>query len=209
MNDLINFHYGNVEETCAHPYLWPVLQREIAALRLDDRRAFDVGCGNGATANILTQMGFDVTGIDPSEIGVGLATKAFPKIHAHVGSAYDDLRGTYGTFPLVISLEVIEHCFFPKKFARTCFDLLADNGVLILSTPYHGYLKNVALSVLGRWDLHANPFWEGGHIKFFSRRMMTELLANTGFVNVSYIRVGRIPPLAKSIIVIAHKRPFT
>jgi hypothetical protein len=38
---------------------------------------------------------------------------------------------------------------------------------LIITTPYHGYLKNIALSVSVKFDHHVNPLWDGGHIKFF------------------------------------------
>jgi hypothetical protein len=106
----------------------------------------------------------------------------------------------------VISLEVIEHCYYPRKLAKTCFDLLAPGGVLILSTPYHGYLKNLALGVFGQWDRHADPpLWDGGHIKLFSAATFTRLLTQTGFFDISVYRAGRIPPLAKTMIAVGHK----
>ena len=39
-----------------------------------DKKALDMGCGTGTTAFILSQMGFDVTGIDVSETAIELAS---------------------------------------------------------------------------------------------------------------------------------------
>ena len=43
----------------------------------------------------------------------------------------------------------------------------------MLSTPYHGYLKNLALAVSGRMDRHFTALHVGGHIKFFSIETLT------------------------------------
>lgn len=165
------------------------------------RRIFEVGCGNGANAKELMSRGYSVTGVDPSPTGITLANRST----LHVGSAYDALAATYGTFPIVLSLEVIEHLYQPRAFARTIFDLLQPGGLAIISTPYHGYLKNLALALSGRFDSHFNPLWDGGHIKFWSRRTLGALLTEAGFTGIRFQRVGRIPPLAKSMIAIARK----
>jgi 2-polyprenyl-6-hydroxyphenyl methylase/3-demethylubiquinone-9 3-methyltransferase len=106
---------------------------------------------------------------------------------------------------LVVSLEVIEHCFDPRRFARTFYNLIATGGVGILSTPYHGYLKNLALAVMGKWDDHLTVLWDGGHIKFFSIATLRTLLEETGFNNIRFVRVGRIQLLAKSMIAVVRK----
>ena len=205
MSNIAEFAYRGCEPNYAAAYIWPVIERLLGGIRLSERRAFDVGCGNGAMANRLSQLGFEVTGVDPSATGVAQAQKAIPHLRVATGSGYDDLAARFGTFPLVISLEVIEHCYYPRKLAKTCFDLLAPGGVLILSTPYHGYLKNLALGVLGQWDRHADPLWDGGHIKLFSAATLTRLLTQTGFSDISVYRAGRIPPLAKTMIALGHK----
>jgi 2-polyprenyl-3-methyl-5-hydroxy-6-metoxy-1,4-benzoquinol methylase len=105
----------------------------------------------------------------------------------------------------VVSLEVVEHCYDPRHFARTLYALVDDGGIAVISTPYHGYLKNLALAVAGKWDDHLGPLWDGGHIKFFSIATLRTLLADAGFRDIRFIRVGRIPPLAKSIVAVASK----
>jgi 2-polyprenyl-6-hydroxyphenyl methylase/3-demethylubiquinone-9 3-methyltransferase len=174
---------------------------------LDDRapRIFDLGCGNGSVASVLATDGWDVTGVDPSLEGIAEANKAFPNLRLFLGSAYDDLAKTYGRFPVVISLEVVEHVYAPRDYARTLFDLVEPGGVAIVSTPYHGYLKNLALAVTGKMDMHFTALWDHGHIKFWSIHTLKTLLQEAGFADVRFHRVGRIKSLAKSMIAVAEK----
>jgi len=169
------------------------------------RRLFELGCGNGSVANALAQRGWEVTGVDPSEQGIAQAQSVYPHLRLERGSAYDDLAARYGRFPVVVSLEVVEHVYTPRVYARTVFDLLESKGVAILSTPYHGYWKNLALAVTGRMDAHFTALWDHGHIKFWSTKTLRELLREAGFVDIRFERVGRVPPLAKAMIAIARK----
>jgi 2-polyprenyl-3-methyl-5-hydroxy-6-metoxy-1,4-benzoquinol methylase len=106
----------------------------------------------------------------------------------------------------VVSLEVIEHLFFPKRLFEQSHSVLKIGGTLILSTPYHGYLKNLSLSLVNGWDRHFNVDWDGGHIKFFSKKTLTKMAQDNGFCNLRFQCVGRFPGFWKSMIMIAQKR---
>lgn len=107
---------------------------------------------------------------------------------------------------MVLSLEVVEHVYAPRHYAQTLFDLLEPGGTAIISTPYHGYWKNLALALSGRMDAHFAALWDHGHIKFWSISTLGELLREVGFVDIQFERVGRVPPLAKALIAIAIRR---
>jgi 2-polyprenyl-3-methyl-5-hydroxy-6-metoxy-1,4-benzoquinol methylase len=198
----IGLEYHSAMLSCGHAYLLPVVDSEIA--RLKPIRIFDLGCGNGSVADALSKY-CPVIGVDPSDTAVEQARTNYPRLRIEKGSAYDDLARKFGRFPVVISLEVVEHLYDPRLYARHLFDLLESGGTLILSTPYHGYLKNVVLALGGKMDQHFNPLWDGGHIKFWSIRTLTTLLSEVGFVDIEFRRVGRIPPLAKAMIAIARR----
>jgi len=191
--------------TWSNRYIWSPVCEILASNDIPDKRVFEIGCGNGATANMLSMLGYDVSGVDPSESGIQVANKEYSHLKLFLGNAYDDLAAIYGTFSVVISLEVIEHCFYPRKFAKTFFDLLSKDGLGIISTPYHGYIKNIAIAILGKMDEHFSPLWDGGHVKFFSEKTLGALLEETGFKDISFIKVGRIPLLAKSMIAVVRK----
>jgi 2-polyprenyl-6-hydroxyphenyl methylase/3-demethylubiquinone-9 3-methyltransferase len=153
---------------------------------------------------MLSRHGFEVTGVDTSVSGIEHANAAFPQIRCEIGSAYEDLAGRFGTFDLVVSLEVIEHCMEPRAFAKTFLALIAPGGVGFLSTPYHSYFKNVVLAVSGKMDRHFSALWDGGHIKFFSIKTLDALLHEAGARQIRFERVGRIPQLAKSMIAVVY-----
>ena len=74
-------------------------------------------------------------------------------------------------------------------------------GELIITTPYHGYLKNLTLSILNKWDSHMDPLWLGGHIKLWSKKTLTQALRNAGFEVVNFIGCGRVPYFWKSMMI--------
>ena len=130
-------------------------------------RVLDVGCGNGYTAGQFLERGCDVVGIDLSESGIELAREAYPDARFELLPADDRIleRLACDPFDIVVSTEVIEHLYSPRFYAAGCYSALRPGGRFICSTPYHGYFKNLVLAVLNKHDTHANPLWDGGHIK--------------------------------------------
>jgi hypothetical protein len=45
--------------------------------------------------------------------------------------------------------------------------------------------------------------WDGGHIKFWSKKTLSELLKREGFEVIDFHGVGRLPYLWKSMVLIA------
>lgn len=202
------FRYSDAAPTWSNGYIWPVLLDELERLpreRFSGAQLFELGCGNGATAAMLAARGYQVTAVDTSESGVARARDAYPTCRFGIANAYDDLAAVYGRFPLVVSLEVIEHLFDPRLFARRLYELAEPDGVVMVSTPYHGYAKNLALALSGSFDAHFTALWDGGHIKFFSIRTLLSLLEEAGFIDIRFRRVGRIPIIAKSMVAIARR----
>lgn len=75
----------------------------------------------------------------------------------------------------------------------------------MLSTPYHGWLKNVAIAVAGEGDRHYQPLSDYGHIKFWSVGTLSRLLWEAGFDEVQYRGLGRVPYLWRSLVVTARR----
>jgi len=201
------YRYADARLNDSHDILLPAVSRILETLPLEgsSRRLFELGCGNGSVANELSRSDWLVTGVDTSTEGIRQARASYPTLTLFEGSAYDDLAGCYGRFPVVLSLEVVEHVYAPRDYARTVFELLEPGGIAIISTPYHGYWKNLVMALSGKLDAHFTALWDHGHIKFWSIRTLGELLREAGFSDIRFERVGRIPPLAKSMIALAQR----
>ncbi len=197
------YRYEDAARSHTVAYLLPTVLEVLTPHTVS--RLFELGCGNGSMANLLRQRGFEVVGVDPSPQGIAQANLNYPEIRLAVGSSEEDLAARFGHFPAVLSLEVVEHVFAPREFAKRVYDLLEPGGIAIISTPYHGYLKNLALALTGKMDAHFTALWDYGHIKFWSVKTLSALLSEAGFQDLQFHRVGRVPVLAKSMIAVARK----
>ena len=170
-------------------------------------RVLDVGCGNGFTAGQFLAKGCEVVGIDASRSGIAVARQAYPAGRFEVMPADTSILANLGCqpFDLVISTEVVEHLYAPRTYASGCFHALRPAGRFICSTPYHGYTKNLALALLNKWDAHASPLWDGGHIKLWSRKTLSTLLTEAGFVNLQFQGAGRVSWLWMTMLMAGDK----
>jgi SAM-dependent methyltransferase len=195
------YGYSSGREPWSAPYVMPLVWELCPSLG-PGTRVLDVGCGNGFNAGAFLRRGCTVVGIDLSQEGVSIARQMQPLGRFEVTAADDRILESLGEgpFDVVVSTEVVEHLYDPRAYVRGCFAALKPGGRLICSTPYHGYLKNLTLAVLGKWDRHADPLWDGGHIKLWSRRTLSRLLAEAGFVNLQFRGAGRLPYLWKSMV---------
>jgi len=170
-------------------------------------RVLDVGCGNGLGAAEFAKFGCAVVGIDLAKAGIRFAREACPTGRFELLPADSNMLENLGEkpFDIVYSLEVIEHLYDPRSFLAGCFAATKSGGQFICSTPYHGYLKNLMISMVNGWDKHLPPGDDGGHIKFFSRKSLSALLTEAGFQNLHFRGLGRAPYLWKSMILSGTK----
>ena len=193
------FEWGQ-DAPAAHAYLVPPVLDALR--RAGARRVLDLGCGNGTFTAHVAARGFEIVGIDASRSGIRIASEIVPSATFLEHALEEPLpQHLHGQFDAAIAVEVVEHLPVPKQLCARAREALRPGGHFIATTPYHGYLKNLALAVAGQLDGHWQPLQDGGHIKFFSRATLTELLERTGFEVTGFVRVGRVPPLAKSMVV--------
>jgi len=190
-------------ESCG--YIAPRILDLLAGLQA--KRVLDIGSGNGSLCKSLQDAGLEPVGMEFDKGGIEISRRLYPEIRFYNYGVEDDpgeLRRFEAEFDAVVSTEVIEHLFSPHLLPRFAARCLRRGGHLVLSTPYHGYAKNLALSVFDKWDAHHTPLWHGGHIKFWSRRTLSALLAENGYEVVDFGGVGRVPYLWKSMIIVAR-----
>lgn len=94
----------------------------------------DVGAGTGRWTGRLTQLGYDVTGLEPAERLVALARQTHPAAQFCVGSI-GDLTGTVQRWAGILAWYSVIH-MAPEELqtaVSTLHNALADDGTLLLS----------------------------------------------------------------------------
>lgn len=199
-------HRSEVPPTAG--YLWDSVFRAVERERTRlgrSPRVVDLGCGAGHLVTALARQGIEVVGIEPSDSGIAAFASSGREGRLVQASADESLAATVGRFDLVVSTEVIEHVYEPRRYAACMRALLEPGGLAVVTTPYHGYWKNLLISLKGGWDEHFTALWDYGHIKFWSRHTLAALLAEQEFRVERFERVGRaLPALAKSMVLHAR-----
>jgi len=150
------------DQLCAHFARDPKAPRSLNGLSV-----LDIGCGGGLVAEPLTRLGASVTGIDPARETIAAA-------QAHADAAglditYDattaeTLADAKKRFDAVLLLEVVEHVPDVPAFLKRLAPLVAQDGVMILST-LNRTLKAYALAIVGaeyilRWLPTGTLLWD-------------------------------------------------
>lgn len=202
MSEYKEYGYENENMTLAHKYLADEILKCLDPNK--NKTILDVGCGNGALSNYLASKGYNVFGIDASEMGIKIANQVNPGRFFVQDISSETIPDEINNlaFDTIISTEVIEHLYDPRNYIKFCKKILSksEHGQLIISTPYHGYLKNIFLSISGKMDDHFTVLWDGGHIKFWSKRTLIALVNEFGFAVKEFIGVGRVKYIWKSMI---------
>lgn len=198
------YYYTNNHPRYHHAYLVSPLLEMLATVQdasPTKLRVLDLGCGNGSLSHVIAEHGCEVVGVDTSAPGIAISRQSFPECQFIQADIYE-LPDTdmLNSFDVVLAIEVIEHLLYPKELAKNAKLCLKPGGMLIISTPYHGYLKNLMLAVSGKLDKHFTVLWDNGHIKFFSVKTLTQLLTAEGYTDINFKFAGRYPYLWKSML---------
>jgi SAM-dependent methyltransferase len=188
---------------------------DIIAGQVGVKTICDFGCGNGYLAGQLGKRGYTVLGIDASETYLKIAREYNSSDHVTFVNGLIDanlakqLLATRELFDLVVSSDVIEHLYNPLEFLETAHAVLRPGGIAVIGTPYHGYLKNIAISLAGKWDVHHSVHRHGGHIKFFSVPSLRKLMIRAGFAEPRFRYYGRFPGFWQNMIAVSKKSEAT
>ena len=184
---------------------------------LDQLSYLDVGCGNGSITKKISHFFKKSTGIDLSSDGIKYAKKNNNQEVDFLHLNLEDIIEKNKKFNFVSAIEVIEHQYDPYLFISQLYSVTEDEGYVLISTPYHGYLKNLLISFMGKMDRHFTALWRHGHVKFFSIKTLRQLILGESTIyedhNVKYsfeieniFFSGRFFPLSHSMIFLLRKK---
>ncbi|MEH6715073.1 bifunctional 2-polyprenyl-6-hydroxyphenol methylase/3-demethylubiquinol 3-O-methyltransferase UbiG [Parasphingorhabdus flavimaris] len=147
---------------------------------LAGKTALDVGCGAGLLCEPLARMGAKVTGLDAAPENIAAA-----RAHAEPQRLDIDYRNeaieNFGgrDHDLVTSLEVLEHVDDPQAFIDGLAKALADDGLMIISTPNRTAMSKLLLVELAEITGQI-PRGTHHHDQFITPEELEKMLGNAG-----------------------------
>ena len=198
------FVWTDSEHANGYQYILPAVARELREFGATN--VLDLGCGNGAGTAYLAREKFPIAGCDMSSSGLLHARATHPEIVFFEHEFSNPLPPQHQQqYDAVVAVEVIEHLLLPRQLLSSALQALRPGGLLIMTTPHHGYWKNLALAVTNKFDDHWHPLRDFGHVKFFSKKTILALLTENGFSIRNFRLVGRVPILRCSMVVSATR----
>ena len=171
MQSKLNSHLEKIDEYQKTDFRWSNI-RKLVKKNITGIKILDAGCGTGHLTLDLLKENYDVTAIDYSEELVGIAQKKIKYANYNANLCSCDLTAiknkNLSPFDSIICLDVIEHIDQDKIVLNNFYDLLKNDGTLIISVPA---IKNF----YGERDKKL------GHYRRYDKKELTNLLKNAGF----------------------------
>ena len=98
---------------------------------------------------------------------------------------------------------MLEHVYDTQFLLEELALVLNPSGQLLLTVPYHGFLKNMAI-VLFRFERHFDV--KGAHVRFFTRGSLENLAKEVGLIAQEFVGLGTLPYFWKSMFVRLERR---
>lgn len=147
-------------------------------------RLLDIGCGFGFGLDFaIRARGWSGLGIDPAGIAALGATRLGLLIEQRLLGA--DEPAMCGVFDVVMAAETIEHVSDPAAFLRILVSTMADDGVLILTTP-----DAVAIRPETPKGQLAGLLSPGLHVVLQSEHSLRRLLLQAGLPHLCFAHDG-------------------
>ena len=100
-------------------------------------RILDIGCGGGLLSEPMARLGASVVGVDPVGKNIKVAQLHAKQVGLNIDyrvTTAEELAQNRETFDVILNMEVIEHVPNPKKYIKTCSELLSSGGLMTCST---------------------------------------------------------------------------
>ena len=148
------------------------------------RRLLDVGCGAGQLVSVANAMGWEARGIDLSRSAVTLAARlgANCKVLDFFSSDIDRDR-----FDVIVMSEFIEHVPQPGRFLRRAHDLLADGGLVYLTTPNFRSLSRYLVGT--DWSVIHHQ-----HLSYFTPSTFRQMVADQTDLAIESLDTRNVSP---------------
>ncbi len=154
---------------------------QIASFIDPGSHVFDIGCGEGQLAAILTDKGCQVDGMDIKLDRVSDSRHHYKNLLEGNIETFDFNRHAR-KYDVVVFSDVLEHLQSPEKVLQQATLLLKDKGKAVISLPNVAYYSNRLALLFGRWEYQDEGILDRTHLRFFTLVTGRELVESCGYV---------------------------
>lgn len=154
--------------------------------------AADVGCGAGLLAEPLARLGAKVTAVDAAEANIEAARAHAQGQGLEVDYRVGGVEALEERYDLVCALEVVEHVADARAFVQGLAEALADEGLLILSTPNRTAWSRLVMIAIGE-GTGAIPRGTHDWDRFLCPEELCALLRDAGLETLDVTGLGWTP----------------
>jgi 2-polyprenyl-3-methyl-5-hydroxy-6-metoxy-1,4-benzoquinol methylase len=186
-----------------------LLDRAATACTRDGQApvVLDLGCGEGLFAAELQRAGFAVVAADVAAEPLRRARARYPALEVRLLPGEGPWPLPDAGFDVVWAGETIEHVADTAGWLSEVRRVMRPHGMLVLSTPDHGRLALLALLCsVRRFERHFDP--RADHVRFYTRRTLTRLLADFGFHDIEVRGAGGFPGARRLLLASARRSRF-
>ncbi len=146
-------------------------------------RVLDAGCGAGGLGLARARNpAWEVVGIEKDPL---LAARARQRCSRVVEGDLDDvlprLSAAGERFDAVVFADVLEHLADPIEALTQARRLVPEGGRLVVSVPNAGHLSIARDLLLGRFDPVPSGLCDAGHLRWFTRRSLSDAVEEAGW----------------------------
>ena len=155
-------------------------EQKIALIPPPLGRVLDVGCAEGANADVLRARGAtQLVGIELDEPFAAKARERYDEV-VH-GRVPDDVEWPGESFDTVLCYDILEHLYDPWSVTKELAQLLRPGGHMHVSLP-NARSKELWLPLLreGRFRYRPEGVMDVTHLRFFARRDAVEMVEAAG-----------------------------
>ncbi|MCD6452487.1 MAG: glycosyltransferase [Acidobacteria bacterium] len=144
-------------------------------------RILDIGCGYGKLGEQLKKRGaLEVVGVELNPEAGEKARRVIDRVV--IGDAEEELKNLPNRyFDAIIFSDSLEHMRHPERLLREAAKKIKRTGRLILSIPNVRHWSVIKRLLEGNWDYEESGILDRDHLRFFTKKSITNLLSETGF----------------------------
>jgi SAM-dependent methyltransferase len=147
---------------------------------LDARSLLELGCGEGGLGALVKQrQKCRVVGIEIDPEASAIARKKIDDVYT--GDVRHIVEILHDKFDCIVASEIVEHVDDPWSLLAELRDVAVKGGRLVISVPNLANASVVADLLKGRFDYTYIGLACAGHLRFFTRSSIEDLLEISGW----------------------------